>query len=90
MKVFDRYKRELNVGDDVCFTSNGWLEEGYIYKIIDRKVFMTTAKRGERPRPDAYKVCDSEVLRFRADNVGGDPLVAGHFSLFINRLRKRI
>jgi hypothetical protein len=47
LKAFDRYKKELIVGDNVVFTASGWLERGYIYKIINGKRlhFATNSNR---------------------------------------------
>lgn len=57
-KLYDRNLNEINVGDEVVFMAAGALEEGYIYKIIGHKAYMTCKAKTVRPTPDAYKVFD--------------------------------
>ena len=61
--VLGRYGRELNVGDECACASTGYICKGYIYKITDRKVFLTLNKKGDRPTPDAHMVFESASWR---------------------------
>lgn len=80
MKNFDIKGNELNVGDDVAFTSSGYIRVGYIYKIEGGKVYMTQQPKGQRPYPDGHKYCDSDVT-------GPDHrTVIGRRSYFIHKL----
>ena len=55
-KLYDRNLNEINVGDEVVFMASGTLEEGYVYKIIGCKAYMTCKAKTLRPIPDAHKV----------------------------------
>jgi len=80
MKIFDRYGEELNVGDDVAFVGNGWQEVGYIYKIVNGKVYMTSNDRKEKPTAQALK-CGEEIVLDSSFNC------IGHKSKFIVKLK---
>ena len=84
MSYMDRYGNKISVGDPVCFTSSGWLEKGYVYKIVSNKVYMTCQPRDKRPVPDGHKVCDIRVLE--KVNAIDQHSVAGYKSNFIIKL----
>lgn len=86
MKAFDRYKKELTVGDNVVFTANGWLERGYIYKIINGKVYMTTLDKNSKPVPHAFKLGEKYYDTGYNIKADGTSVLIGYINRFIIKI----
>lgn len=59
MRLLDRNRKEIEVGDDVVFIASGILEKGYVYKKAQTghgpKIYMTARNRNEQPTCDSHK-----------------------------------
>ncbi len=86
MKAFDRYKKELAVGNNVIFTVNGQLERGYIYKIINGKVYMTISDKNARPVPHAFKLGQEYYDTGHYKKADGSSVLIGYVNKFIIKI----